>query len=75
MAFFETLIGGLGTTTGNHRCKPLYAGSAPSGHGRTPALERHTVISSLVRLTCVISLLIDIGPHVLACSSADVSVS
>ncbi len=35
----------------------------------TPALERHTVISSLVRLTCVISPLTDIGPHVLACSS------
>ena len=46
-------------------------GAAPTAG--TPALERHTVISSLVRLTCVISLLIDIGPHVLACSSADVS--
>jgi hypothetical protein len=46
-------------------------GAAPTAG--TPALERHTVISSLVRLTCVISLLIDIGPHVLACSSAEMS--
>jgi hypothetical protein len=46
-------------------------GAAPTAG--TPALERHTVISSLVRLTCVISLLIDIGPHVLACSSAELS--
>ncbi len=41
--------------------------------GRHPALERHTVISSLVRLTRVIGPLTDIGPHVLACSSAEKS--
>jgi len=40
MAFLKTLIGDLGTTAGNHRCKTLYEGSAPCGHGRIPSIIR-----------------------------------
>ena len=43
MTLFEMLIGGLGTTAGNHRCMPPDEASVPGGQGCIPAVRRGAV--------------------------------
>jgi hypothetical protein len=43
MTLFEMLIGGLGTTAGNHRCMPPDEASVPGGQSCIPVVPRGAV--------------------------------